>query len=255
MIEQDFLQEAAAAFGFALTGEQLAAFDRYAALLVEYNQKVNLTAITQPREVVIKHFVDSLLLLKSLPLPEGASLVDVGTGAGFPGLPVAIARPDIKLTLLDSLQKRVVFLQEACKTTGVAAQCIHGRAEELGNDAPLRERFDFATARAVARLRELSEFCLPFVKPGGCFIALKGYEIEEELEEALPAIAKLGGRLLRVDKYLLPMENRRAVVLIKKISQTPPKFPRSFAKIKKSPLGAAEPGRKAPHSAIEKTGK
>lgn len=236
MIDQIFLQEGAAAHDISLTEQQTAAFDRYAALLVEYNQKVNLTAITEPREIVIKHFIDSLLLLKSLPLAQDSSLIDVGTGAGFPGLPIAIARPDLHLTLLDSLQKRVLFLEQAAEQVGVQAVCIHDRAEEAGRRPALREKFHCATARAVARLRELSEFCLPYVRVGGHFVALKGYEIEEELEEALPAITKLGGKVLRVDKYVLPMDNRRAVVVIEKISQTPPKYPRSFAKIKKSPL-------------------
>jgi len=178
-----------------LTEEMAARLDLYAQLLVDWNQKINLTAITEPKDIVVKHFLDSLLLTKAVQLPQGASLIDVGTGAGFPSVPVAVLRGDIKLTLLDSLNKRLVFLQELCGQIGVAACCVHARAEDGGRDKKLREQFDFACARAVANLRDLSEYCLPFVKVGGAFIALKGPDWQEELAEGKNAIGTMGGRL------------------------------------------------------------
>ena len=236
MIRRDYLRELAAGEDFTLTEKMLDSFDRYAQLLVEWNEKINLTAITQPDEIAVKHFLDSLLLLRCVELPQGASLIDVGTGAGFPSLPCAIARPDLEITLLDSLQKRVNFLRELTGALGISAACIHARAEEGGQNRALREQFDLATARAVARLRELTEYCLPFVRVGGTFAALKGYEIEEELEEAKKAIRLLGGEIAEVRKFILPDESRRAIVLIRKISQTPTKYPRNSAKMKKQPL-------------------
>ena len=177
MIDQTFLKENLLAYGLPCPDGLTEKLDRYAGLLVEWNEKMNLTAITDPEGIAVKHFLDSLLLLKACPLPEGASLIDVGTGAGFPSVPVAAARPDIRLTLLDSLQKRIRFLETVCGSLSIPAQCVHARAEEAGRMDEYRERFDCASARAVARLRELSEYCLPFVKVGGCFAALKGVEI------------------------------------------------------------------------------
>lgn len=236
MIRKEYLHGLAEAEGFVLTEEMLDSFDHYAGLLVEWNEKINLTAITQPDEIAVKHFLDSLLLLRCVELPEGASLIDVGTGAGFPSLPCGIVRQDLRITLLDSLQKRITFLRELTGALHIPADCIHARAEEGGQDPALREQFDLATARAVARLRELAEYCLPFVRVGGTFAALKGYEIEEELEEARKAICLLGGEVAEVRKFVLPDESRRAIVLIRKISQTPTKYPRNSAKMKKQPL-------------------
>ena len=167
MIDQQLLLDGCAAFGITLPQGAAEKLDRYAQLLVEWNQKMNLTAITEPREIVYKHFVDSLLLLKAIELPQGASLIDVGTGAGFPSMPVKIAREDLKVTLLDSLQKRLTFLQEVNVQLGLDCAFIHARAEDGGKDKKLREQFDFASARAVAHLRELAEYCLPYVKVGG----------------------------------------------------------------------------------------
>ena len=160
----------------------------------------------------------------------------MGTGAGFPSLPCALVRSDLKLTLLDSLNKRIIFLEEVTRELGREAACIHARAEEGGRNPALREKFDLATARAVASMRELSEYCLPFVKVGGIFAALKGYEIEEELNEAKAAIRLLGGEIQEVQKKILPDGSRRGIVLIQKISQTSTKYPRPSAKIKKNPL-------------------
>lgn len=236
MIPKEYLKEIAAEYGFSLEERQLSLLDRYAAYLVEWNEKINLTAITDPKEICIKHFLDSFLFLDAVPLPEGASVIDVGTGAGFPSVPCKILRPDLSMTLLDSLNKRVQFLSGLSEHLEMETRCIHARAEEAGKKAELRESFDCATARAVAHLRELSEYCLPFVKPGGYFVALKGYDIEQELEEAKKAIKLMGGKILEVKKYELPEGNRRGIVIIQKISQTPTKYPRMAAKMKKQPI-------------------
>ncbi len=236
MIRKDYMKAISMAEGMELTDLQLEKLDRYAELLVEWNEKINLTAITEPDEIAVKHFLDSLLLLKSVEVPEGGQIIDVGTGAGFPSLPCALVRSDLKLTLLDSLNKRIIFLEEVTRELGREAACIHARAEEGGRNPALREKFDLATARAVASMRELSEYCLPFVKVGGIFAALKGYEIEEELNEAKAAIRLLGGEIQEVQKKILPDGSRRGIVLIQKISQTSTKYPRPSAKIKKNPL-------------------
>lgn len=236
MIDLNFLKQNLEAYGLSC-GDQLAEkLDRYAELLVEWNQKMNLTAITEPDEIVIKHFLDSLLLIKATELPGGGRIIDVGTGAGFPSVPVCLYRPDLRLTLLDSLNKRITFLTELTAQLELPAECVHGRAEETGGKAEYREQYDIACARAVAHLRELSEYCLPFVKVGGCFAALKGYEIEQELEEACFAIEQLGGQLEKVEKFQLSGDNKRAIVVVRKVRQTPAKYPRPSAKMKKSPL-------------------
>lgn len=236
MIARDLLKQNFDAFGWKYTDEIGSRLDQYAEMLVEWNQKINLTAITEPNDIVIKHFIDSLLLLKAVDIPQNAALIDVGTGAGFPSLPVCVVRDDLKPTLLDSLNKRLIFLQELCKNINVDAQFIHARAEEAGQKKEYREQYDIATARAVAHLRELSEYCLPFVKVGGVFAALKGYEIEEELEQARYAISQMGGKIEAVQKYELPGDNKRSIVVIRKFRQIPAKYPRITGKIKKSPL-------------------
>ncbi len=235
MIDQNLLKEQAAAFGLALSDQMLRQLDTYARLLADWNQRVNLTAITQPQEVAVKHFLDSLLLAAVTPLPQGGSLVDVGTGAGFPGVPVKIFRPDIRLTLLDSLNKRLVFLETLCTQLGLDARRVHTRAEEAGRGA-LRESFDVATARAVAPLAQLCEYCLPLVRVGGRFVALKGPEIQQEVQQAERAITLLGGKLLDVRHLELPDGSGRSFVVIEKISQTLAKYPRQSAKITKAPL-------------------
>jgi len=235
-IPKDSLKSQAAEYGIDLTEEQLDKLECYANTLVEWNEKINLTAITQPNEIATKHFLDSLLLLHAIELPQNASLIDVGTGAGFPSVPCKLVRSDINLTLLDSLNKRINFLNALCEALEVKSTNIHARAEEGGRKPGLREQFDVATARAVANLRELAEYCLPFVKVGGLFVALKGYEIDDELDTAKKAIKELGGKVLEVKKYILPDDSKRSIIVIKKISQTPAKYPRQSAKISKSPL-------------------
>ena len=223
-------------FDVPLTQEQAQKLDTYAALLVDWNNKINLTSITEPDEIIVKHFLDSLLLTKALELPQGASLIDVGTGAGFPSVPVKVLRPDLNLTLLDSLNKRLTFLKELCGELGAEAQYVHARAEDGGKNKLYREKYDFACARAVASLRNLSEYCLPFVKVGGAFIALKGPDWEEECAEARNAIGTMGGKLEHVETFTLPDESSRAILIIRKISQTPPQFPRTPAKMAKKPI-------------------
>lgn len=233
---QNQLIAAAKAFDLPLTQEQAAQFSTYAETLVEWNKVMNLTAITDPQEIIVKHFLDSLLLFRACSLPENASLIDVGTGAGFPGLPAKIYRPDLRVTLLDSLQKRLNFLEAVCEKTGAEAKRIHARAEDAGREPALRKSYDAACARAVAALPVLCEYCLPFVRVGGCFIAMKGPGLEEELQAADRAIRTLGGKLESTAAFTLPDGSERRIAVIRKIAPTPKAYPRPAAKIKKSPL-------------------
>lgn len=218
--------------GIQISDEQAEKFVRLCDFMVEYNQNVNLTSITEFGDVVVKHFVDSVLPFFMLDIPERSSFIDVGTGAGFPALPLLIVRPDLKGTLCDSLNKRCVYLEKACAEVGVRAEIIHARSEELGRKR--RECFDFATARAVAAMPVLAEYCVPFVKVGGRFIALKS--VNEDISEAVGAISILGGEIEQISDYLLPNGDGRRLAVIKKISQTPTKYPRSSANISKKPL-------------------
>ena len=216
-----------------LSDRQVDQFCRYCELLLEMNQVMNLTAIREPDKVATLHFLDCLALLNVTDFRE-KSVVDVGCGAGFPGLPLKIAEPTTRLTLLDSLNKRVVWLRdELLPALDVEADCVSGRAEEYA--AGHREQYDIATSRAVARLNLLAELCLPLVRPGGYFLAMKGQDAAEEVQEAERAIRTLGGKVERIAEY--PVEDAvHRVVVIKKVSNTPAKYPRQFAKIKKQPL-------------------
>ncbi len=200
--------------------------------LVEYNEKVNLTAITDFEEVVVKHFVDSILPFSKLSIDKGASFIDVGTGAGFPSIPLLIYRPDLEGTLLEALNKRCVFLEAACELVGVKAKVVHGRAEDYAKDN--REQFDIATARAVAAMPVLCEYCLPYVKAGGRFVALKS--VNENCDECENAIKILGGKTEQILDYEITNGDSRRLFVIKKISQTPTKYPRNPSMIKKKPL-------------------
>ena len=210
---------------------------RYGALLLEKNRVMNLTAITQPQDVATLHMLDCATLLDCARF-EGKTLIDVGTGAGFPGLPLKILTPSLEVTLLDSLNKRVDWLNETIDTLGLkGVRAVHGRAEEEGRDPAFRERFDFAAARAVADLRLLCELCLPFLKVGGRFLAMKGTDCGDEVDKALPAIQVLGGRLEgRIDRLIPHTGVTHRVVLVEKISPTPEKYPRRWAKMQKAPL-------------------
>lgn len=222
-----------ARLGVEASGEAVAALERYAALLEEKNKVMNLTAIKGAEDTARLHFLDCGALLRCFD-PAGKSLLDVGSGAGFPGLVLKILSPEMKLTMLDSLQKRVTFQQETAAALGLeGVECLCARAEELDR----RESFDVVTSRAVARLSILSELCLPLVKVGGLFAAMKGPDPEEELAEAKKAIALLGGGNIRVERYTIPdTDVVHSAVLIEKVRPTPAKYPRRYAVIKKSPL-------------------
>ncbi len=220
-------------YGLTLSRELYNKLDTYAEYLVECNEHINLTAITDPEEILVKHFIDSILVAKYWNIPENARIIDVGTGAGFPSVPLKLYREDLDITLLDSLNKRINFLTELCGKLNISAQFIHGRAEDYGKNCELREKFDLSCARAVANLSTLSEFCMPFVAPGGHFLALKGPN--EDIESGRKAVELLGGIIDDTVSYELGGEQRR-IVVVKKISQIPPKYPRNSAQIKKKPL-------------------
>ncbi len=226
----------AESFDVALDETALERFNTYARLLCSWNEKINLTAITVPEEIVVKHFADSLSLLQAAEIPQNAALIDVGTGAGFPGLALKIARPDLRVTLLDSTKKKLMVLQDISQALGLPVELLHQRAEEAGKQPACRERFDIATARAVANLRELAEYCLPFVRVGGRFLAMKSAKTEAELEEAKAAIRLLGGKTTAVHTVNLSEAGERTVVEIQKTSPTPALYPRPSAKIARFPL-------------------
>lgn len=222
--------------GIELDDTALERFYTYYKMLIDYNTRMNLTAITEENEVIVKHFCDSLCLLAKCEVKQGAKIIDVGTGAGFPGIPLLIARPDIKLTLLDGLNKRLVFLSDVLAEIGLQAEIVHSRAEEGAQDKKYREKFDIATSRAVARLNVLAEYCLPYVKKGGVFVAMKGPAAEEETQEAKNALKILGGTVTQVQEYTLSDESSRTLITVAKTSATPAKYPRHNSKIKKQPL-------------------
>ena len=208
---------------------------RYAELLVEKNKVMNLTAITEPADIAALHFLDSVAMLPLVDL-KGKRVADIGTGAGFPGMPLRIVEPSIRLTLLDSLNKRIDFLKEVCEELGLTdVECVHGRAEEFAMNH--RESYDIVTSRAVANLQMLSELCLPLVKVGGFFLSMKSVDSEQEVNGSKNAIKTLGGRIEKVVDYSIPgTEVQHRLIFIKKIQETPKKYPRTFAKIKKNPL-------------------
>lgn len=224
-------------YGLSLSEKQYERLYKYSELLVEWNGKINLTAITDPEGITVKHFFDSIYPFTLFELPENSKIIDVGTGAGFPSCPLKIYRDDLKITLLDSLNKRINFLWKVSETVGLGADCIHGRAEELGRNSQYREKFDCATARAVANLTELCEYCLPFIKTGGVFAALKGSGGTEELQSAEKAVSILGGKVEKKIDYNLPNGDGRTLIIIRKIKETPEKYPRNKGQMKKKPLG------------------
>lgn len=220
--------------GIPITDEQEEKLRKLMDFMLEYNKNVNLTRITEYDEVIEKHYIDSILPLKLFDVPRGTSFADIGTGAGFPSLPMKIYRPDLRFTLIDSLNKRITYLDKATELIGEPCTTVHGRSEELARKPQYRDSFDFATARAVAQLNVLCEYCLPYVKVGGYFLALKGAESETELAEN--AIKKLGGKLENVIEYSLPSGDKRALVVIKKVSETPKQYPRASGVMAKRPL-------------------
>ena len=219
-----------------LTEDQIDKFYKYMKLLLEWNEKINLTAITDENEIVLKHFVDSLKSLKYI--KENDNIIDVGTGAGFPGIPIAIMMPNTKITLLDSLNKRINFLNEVIKELNLKnVETIHSRSEDCGKDILYREKYDISIARAVANLSTLSEYLLPFVKIDGKMICMKGSEVEEELNNSKYAIKELGGEISLQDEFCLPdTDIKRNIIVIKKIKYTPKLYPRKAGLPSKEPL-------------------
>lgn len=214
---------------------QIEKFFKYKDLLIEKNKYVNLTAITDEKEILLKHFIDSLTINKYL--DKDSSMIDVGTGAGFPGIPIKIIRDDVKITLLDSLNKRVNFLNEVIENLNLNfINTVHGRAEDMAYDLNYREKYDAVTARAVANLSTLSELCLPFIKVGGKFICMKGSSVEE-VDEASKALEILGGKIVKIDKFVLPDSDiERNIVIINKVKETPNKYPRKAGTPAKEPI-------------------
>ncbi len=236
MINTTLLKTEAEKIGIVLDETALSRFDKYAEMIVETNKTLNLTAITEPDEMVYKHFVDSLSLLTVVDINQGAKVIDVGTGAGFPGVVLLIARPDIKITLMDGTNKRLNFIQSVLDEIGLDAEILHSRAELAGKEKTYREQFDLVTARAVANMNTLSEYCMPFVKVGGIFAPMKAAKADEELDSAKGAIKLLGGEIDKVCHLDIENCGERCIIVTKKISQTPPKYPRASAQISKKPL-------------------
>ena len=230
------LADHAHAFGIALSPAQLEAFEIYYRELIAWNARFNLTTITERDEVVVKHFLDSLSVAPAL-APTAVSLLDIGSGAGFPGLPLKIARPALRVTLIDSTGKKVEFLNHVIAEMNLrGAIALHARAEELARDPAHRENYDVAVARAVAELATLLEYALPFVRVGGVFVAQKGVEVAEEVRRAAPALMELGGRLREVTPAQLPGLEPRHLIVVDKVAPTPGKYPRAAGAPRKKPL-------------------
>lgn len=232
---EKILKDGMKKFDIELTDVQLDKFKSYCQILLEWNKKFNLTAIKEPDEIAVKHFVDSCSILHYVNIKKNAKIIDVGTGAGFPGIPLKIIRDDIEITLLDSLNKRIVFLNETAEQLGISISTIHGRAEDLGRNESYRESFDIAVSRAVAPLNVLSEYCIPLVRKGGKFISMKGPDVKEETDTAKKGIKILGGRLNNIVRFKVN-DNGRSIVIVDKVSDTPFTYPRHGSKISKKPL-------------------
>ncbi len=234
-LDMDLLVNLCNDLGLTLNEKQKSDFETFAGMVVEKNKVMNLTAVTSPDGMAVKHFADSLSLLTCGKWKEGASFLDVGTGAGFPSIPLLIMRRDIKGVLLDAQQKRLNFLNDVINELGLNAVTLHARAEEAAKNKQYRENFDIVTARAVAAMPPLTEYCLPFVKVGGKFLAMKGPAASEEMQSAKNAVKVLGGKLDEIKEFKLDEETRN-IIVISKTDKTPPQYPRLQAKISKSPL-------------------
>ena len=238
MTNKELLKKGITEFNIDVDEKMIEDFSIYIEILVEWNQKMNLTGIEDEKEGFIKHFLDSVSIFKNGYIKDNMKVIDVGTGAGFPGLPMKIAKRSLDVTLLDSLNKRINFLQEVCKKIYIDdVEFIHGRAEDFGQDENYREQYDIATARAVAGLPVLMEFCVPFVKVGGYFICLKGPNADLELEESKKAMETLGVKFIeKIDIKLPEIELNHNILVFEKIQNTPSKYPRKAGKPSKSPI-------------------
>ncbi|MBO5333627.1 MAG: 16S rRNA (guanine(527)-N(7))-methyltransferase RsmG [Clostridia bacterium] len=236
MLNKELFYNTIKPFDISVDEEAFARLDTFAEMLIETNKSFNLTAIKEPDDVTVKHFADCLSIFKYVDIPENAKIIDVGTGAGFPGLVLKLYRPDIQMTFLDSTKKRLGFIENVLNECGIKGDILHMRAEEAAQLSKYREKYDFATARAVAALPVLSEYCLPFVKVGGSFVSMKSAESNEEISEAKKAINILGGKIEEDILFDLVENMPRRIIRIKKNSQTPTKYPRPSAQISKKPL-------------------
>ncbi len=237
-MNENLLKDKAKEIGIELSELQIDQFNKFYQLMVEWNKVMNLTGITEYDEVVEKHFIDSLSLVKVIDINKINSVIDVGTGAGFPGIPLKIAFPHLNITLLDSLNKRIKFLNEVISETGLEnISTIHGRAEDFAKQEKYREQYDLCVSRAVANLATLSEYCLPYVKVGGRFVSYKSGEIDEEVESSKTAVKVLGGKINKIEKFqLLGTDIGRSFVNIKKVKNTGKKFPRKAGLPSKEPI-------------------
>lgn len=236
MLNRELLTNITENFGVNITDDVFLRLDKYAEMLAQTNKSFNLTAITEPEEMTVKHFADCLSIFGYADIPQNAKLIDVGTGAGFPGLVIKLARPDIDVTFLDSTKKKLGFIESVLNETGMTGETVHLRAEEAAVLPKYREKFDFATARAVAALPVLAEYCLPFVKVGGRFISMKSADVSEEISAAVGAVRLLGGETEKDNLFSLVENMPRRIIVIKKKSQTLTKYPRKTAQIAKKPL-------------------
>ena len=233
----EILKTNAEAYGIEISDDLGEKLEIYARFLKEWNDKINLTAITDDEGIALKHFLDCLLVSKAAQFKSGDKVIDVGTGAGFPGLVIAAAFPEVQVTLLDSTGKKLKAVENIRQEMGVQnAEVVHMRAEDAGKKPEFREKYDFATARAVAELRVLLEYTLPFVKVGGKFLSLKGASAVDEIDGAKASLKTLGGKIEGINEFILPGGDKRAIINVKKISHIPPKFPRVSAQIAKKPL-------------------
>ena len=236
MLNKELFYNTIKPFEISVDEEAFNRLDTFAEMLIETNKSFNLTAIKEPDDVTVKHFADCLSIFKYVDIPDNAKIIDVGTGAGFPGLVLKLYRPDIQMTFLDSTKKRLGFIENVLNECGIKGDILHMRAEEAAQLTKYREKYDFATARAVAALPVLSEYCLPFVKVGGSFVSMKSAESNEEISEAKKAINVLGGKIEEDNLFDLVENMPRRIIRIKKNSQTPTKYPRPSAQIAKKPL-------------------
>ena len=239
MLKEEFtkkIEELSNEIGILLNEKQINQFYAYMELLLDWNEKINLTAITAPEEIILKHFIDSMTIAKYI--KEGAKVIDVGTGAGFPGIPLKIIREDIEITLLDSLNKRINFLNEVINQLKLAEiQAVHSRVEEFGQNKKYRENFDCATSRAVANLSTLAEYLIPLIKINGMCISMKGSDVKEEIQQSERAISLLGGKIEEVEEFQLPKSDMdRNIIIIRKTKPTPPKYPRKPGTPAKEPI-------------------